>query len=247
MTNTVPVTIAGTVILLAMLAISTALGSIPTKNPRLSLKERLVQKKLDALLLAAGIELPDQQKQQLLGYVALLHKWNQAYNLTSVRDPEQMLVRHIMDSIVVDAHLVGSRFIDVGTGPGLPGIPLAIVRPTSQFTLLDSLGKRVRFLRQVQHELGLTNINPVQSRVEDFSSEPPFDGVISRAFASLQDMLAWCHHLPAVGQGRFYALKGVRPDEELANLPAGFSVTSVERLQVPELDGERHLVILKAD
>ncbi|MGK9517901.1 16S rRNA (guanine(527)-N(7))-methyltransferase RsmG, partial [Salmonella enterica subsp. enterica] len=89
------------------------------------------------------------------------------------------------------------------TGPGLPGIPLAIVRPDSHFTLLDSLGKRVRFLRQVQHELGLTNVEPVQSRVEEFIPEPPFDGVISRAFASLQDMLSWCHHLPAKGQGRF--------------------------------------------
>ncbi|ACY64309.1 glucose inhibited division protein B [Yersinia pestis D182038] len=165
-------------------------------------------KKLDSLLTVAGITLPDQQKHQLIGYVELLDKWNKAYNLTSVRDPQQMLVRHILDSIVVNPHLQGSRFIDVGTGPGLPGIPLAIVRPDAHFTLLDSLGKRVRFLRQVQHELGLNNIEPVQSRVEAFTSEPPFDGVISRAFASLQDMLSWCHHLPAKPEGRFYALKG---------------------------------------
>lgn len=206
-----------------------------------------MQKKLDSLLAAAGIELPDQQKQQLLGYVGMLDKWNKAYNLTSVRDPQQMLVRHILDSIVVNPHLQGSRFIDVGTGPGLPGIPLAIVRPDAHFTLLDSLGKRVRFLRQVQHELGLNNIEPVQSRVEAFPAEPPFDGVISRAFASLQDMLSWCHHLPAKGLGRFYALKGVRPDEELTQLPAGVSLESIVRLQVPELEGERHLVILKAN
>ncbi|MNE75303.1 Ribosomal RNA small subunit methyltransferase G [compost metagenome] len=105
----------------------------------------------------------------------------------------------------------------------------------------------MRFLRQVQHELGLTNIEPVQSRVEAFPAEPPFDGVISRAFASLQDMLSWCHHLPAKGQGRFYALKGVRPDEELAQLPEGIVLESVVRLQVPELEGERHLVVLKAN
>ncbi|OPL22170.1 16S rRNA (guanine(527)-N(7))-methyltransferase RsmG, partial [Morganella morganii] len=98
-----------------------------------------------------------QQKQQLTGYVEMLHKWNKAYNLTSVRQPEQMLVRHIMDSIVVEPYLTGRRFIDVGTGPGLPGVPLAIVRPDSHFVLLDSLGKRVRFLKQVQHELGLSN------------------------------------------------------------------------------------------
>ncbi|MFZ4832220.1 16S rRNA (guanine(527)-N(7))-methyltransferase RsmG [Rouxiella sp. Mn2063] len=205
-----------------------------------------MQQKLDSLLAAAGITLPDLQKQQLLGYVNLLHKWNKTYNLTSVRDPMQMLVRHIMDSIVVNPHLQGSRFIDVGTGPGLPGIPLAIVRPDSHFTLLDSLGKRVRFLRQVQHELGLKNVEPVQSRVEEFAPEPPFDGVISRAFASLQDMLSWCHHLPAKESGHFYALKGVRPDDELAVLPEGISLTEVIKLQVPELEGERHLVILKA-
>lgn len=111
-------------------------------------------------------------KQQLLGYVGLLDKWNKAYNLTSVRDPKEMLVRHILDSIVVNPFLQGNRFIDVGTGPGLPGIPLAIVRPESHFTLLDSLGKRVRFLRQVQHELKLTNIEPVQSRVEEFLLNP---------------------------------------------------------------------------
>jgi 16S rRNA (guanine527-N7)-methyltransferase len=199
--------------------------------------------KLTSLLKAAGISLSDQQKEQLVAYVGLLDKWNKAYNLTSVRDPQQMLVRHILDSIVVAPHLKGERFIDVGTGPGLPGIPLAIVLPQAHFTLLDSLGKRVRFLRQVQHELGLTNVKPVQSRVEEFPSEPPFDGVISRAFASLQDMVSWCHHLPSA-QGCFYALKGVRPDEEMASLPAGFHLVSVNALNVPELDGERHLVVI---
>ncbi|MBS0881839.1 16S rRNA (guanine(527)-N(7))-methyltransferase RsmG [Pantoea sp. JGM49] len=199
--------------------------------------------KLSQLLDAANISLTDQQKQQLVGYVELLHKWNKAYNLTSVRDPQQMLVRHILDSVVVEPHLQGERFIDVGTGPGLPGIPLAIVRPQAHFTLLDSLGKRIRFLRQVQHELGLTNITPVQSRVEEFPAEPPFDGVISRAFASLEDMLNWCHHLPGTS-GRFYALKGVRPDDEISALPADFVVEKIESLHVPELDGERHLVVL---
>ncbi len=206
-----------------------------------------MQKKLDSLLAAAGIALPDQQKQQLIGYVELLHKWNKTYNLTSVRDPMQMLVRHILDSIVVNPHLQGSRFIDVGTGPGLPGIPLAIVRPDAHFTLLDSLGKRVRFLRQVQHELGLKNVEPVQSRVEEFIPEPAFDGVISRAFASLQDMLSWCHHLPVKGQGRFYALKGLSPDDELATLPDGVKLQEIIKLRVPELEGERHLVILTAN
>ena len=201
--------------------------------------------KLSALLKSANIFLTDLQKQQLLGYVDMLHKWNKAYNLTSVRDPEQMLVRHILDSIVVEPHLHGERFIDVGTGPGLPGVPLAIVRPQAHFTLLDSLGKRVRFLRQVQHELKLENITPVQSRVEEFPAEPPFDGVISRAFASLTDMVNWCHHLPGK-QGHFYALKGLLPEDEIAALPNGFAVEKVVALTVPELDGERHLVVISA-
>lgn len=200
--------------------------------------------KLARLLAAAGISLSDSQQQQLVAYVELLHKWNKAYNLTSVRDPNEMLVRHILDSIVVAPHLTGRRFIDVGTGPGLPGIPLAIVLPQAQFTLLDSLGKRIRFLRQVQHELKLENVTPVQSRVEEFPAEPPFDGVISRAFASLTDMVSWCHHLPGE-EGRFYALKGVLPEDEMALLPANFSVESIVKLQVPQLEGERHLVTIK--
>ncbi len=200
--------------------------------------------KLTRLLEQAGISLTDHQKNQLVGYVDMLNKWNKAYNLTSVRDPNEMLIRHILDSIVVAPHLKGERFIDVGTGPGLPGIPLSIVRPESHFTLLDSLGKRVRFLRQVQHELKLETIYPVQSRVEAFPAEPPFDGVISRAFASLNDMIDWCKHLPAEN-GRFYALKGVLPEDEIAQMPEGFEVEEAIKLHVPQLEGERHLVIVK--
>ncbi|PKH23898.1 16S rRNA (guanine(527)-N(7))-methyltransferase RsmG [Enterobacterales bacterium CwR94] len=202
--------------------------------------------KLSALLKSTSLTLSDQQKQQLVDYVSLLDKWNKAYNLTSVRDPQQMLVRHILDSIVVSPYLQGKRFIDVGTGPGLPGIPLAIVMPDAQFTLLDSLGKRVRFLRQVQHELKLENVTPVQSRVEEFPNDPPFDGVISRAFASLTDMLQWCHHLPAA-EGRFYALKGLLPEDELSALPTGFVVEKTVKLSVPTLEGERHLVVLRKE
>ena len=200
--------------------------------------------KLSRLLAEAGISLTDHQKNQLVAYVGMLDKWNKAYNLTSVRDPNEMLIRHILDSIVVAPYLQGTRFIDVGTGPGLPGIPLAIVLPQAHFTLLDSLGKRVRFLRQVQHELKLDNIAPVQSRVEDFPAEPPFDGVISRAFASLNDMVSWCHHLPSE-TGCIYALKGVAQEDEMANLPNGYTVSEIIRLHVPELEGERHLVVIK--
>nr|WP_211186044.1 16S rRNA (guanine(527)-N(7))-methyltransferase RsmG [Brenneria salicis] len=208
-------------------------------------RDLIVRNTLDNLLNRAGIVISDKQKKLLIQYVEMLNKWNKAYNLTSVRDPEQMLVRHIMDSIVVEPYLQGQRFIDVGTGPGLPGVPLAIIRPASHFTLLDSLGKRIRFLRQAQHELQLENITLVQNRVEAFEAEPPFDGVISRAFASLQDMVEWCHHLPARPNGRFYALKGMLPEDELSVLPTGIELERVVRLSVPELEGERHLVVLK--
>jgi len=204
----------------------------------------MLAQRLDALLAQTSLVVSDPQKQQLLQLVGLLHKWNKAYNLTSVREPDDMLVKHILDSLVVSPWLQGSRFIDVGTGPGLPGLPLAILNPDKQFVLLDSLGKRIRFIRQVIHELGLTNVTPVQSRVEDYQPEQGFDGVLSRAFASLLDMLAWCHHLPSA-EGRFLALKGVCPDEELTCLPAGLTLQAVQPLQVPELGAERHLIIIK--
>ncbi|MGF1693664.1 16S rRNA (guanine(527)-N(7))-methyltransferase RsmG [Photobacterium kagoshimensis] len=204
------------------------------------MKQRLAQ-----LIAQTDLVVSEQQIDQLIGYVALLHKWNKAYNLTSVRDPHEMIVKHIMDSIVVSEHLVGDRFIDVGTGPGLPGIPLAIMNPEKSFTLLDSLGKRIRFIRQVIFELKITNVTPVQSRVEEFQPEIGFDGVLSRAFASMNDMVSWCHHLPT-DTGCFMALKGQFDQREVAELPEWCSVTEVKSLHVPELEGERHLVILTA-
>ena len=162
--------------------------------------------KLDRLLSQANISLTDQQKQQLVDFVKLLDKWNKAYNLTSVRNPDEMLVKHILDSLVVGEHLQGSDFIDVGTGPGLPGIPLAIAYPDKQFVLLDSLGKRITFIKNAVRELGVSNVTPVLSRVEEYQGQQ-FDGVLSRAFASLNDMVDWCYHLPNE-TGHFYALKG---------------------------------------
>lgn len=152
--------------------------------------------KLVSLLAQANIKISDQQIQQLINLVNLLNKWNKAYNLTSVRDPQEMLVKHILDSLVVSPYLQGDRFIDVGTGPGLPGLPLAIINPSKQFVLLDSLGKRISFIRNAIRELRLTNVTPVLSRVEEYQPEDKFDGVLSRAFASLKDMTDWCHHLP---------------------------------------------------
>lgn len=196
---------------------------------------------LETYLAEIGLSATDLQKQQLVDFVHLLNKWNKAYNLTSVRDPEQMLIRHVLDSLVVSQYLRGETFIDVGTGPGLPGIPLAIMNPDKQFVLLDSLGKRIRFQKQVQFELGIKNYTSVESRVEAYQPEQGFDGVLSRAFASISDMLNWCHHLPAE-DGQFYALKGQLADDEMALIPAGFTVDEVIELTVPRLDEQRHLL-----
>ena len=173
--------------------------------------------KLASLLTQANIKISDQQIQQLIDLVNLLNKWNKAYNLTSVRDPQEMLVKHILDSLVVSPYLQGDRFIDVGTGPGLPGLPLAIINPSKKFVLLDSLGKRISFIRNAVRELGLTNVTPVLSRVEEYQPEDKFDGVLSRAFASLKDMTEWCHHLPKEN-GHFYALKGIYQEDEINEL-----------------------------
>jgi len=199
---------------------------------------------LDALLAQTDLVITDLQATQLVQLVELLTKWNKAYNLTSVRDPSQMLVKHIMDSIVVSPHLQGNSFIDVGTGPGLPGLPLAILNPEKRFVLLDSLGKRMRFIRQAILSLGLKNVEIVQSRVEEYQPEVGFDCVLSRAFASLEDMLSWCHHLPNES-GHFLALKGQYPESEVINLDSKFEFIESVTLQVPQLDGERCLVKVK--
>ncbi|MEL7292412.1 MAG: 16S rRNA (guanine(527)-N(7))-methyltransferase RsmG [Pseudomonadota bacterium] len=203
-----------------------------------------LRSQLDTLIAQTELTVSEQQRDQLVGYVAMLDKWNKAYNLTSVRDPQDMLVKHIMDSIIVSTHLDGERFVDVGTGPGLPGIPLSIMNPDKQFVLLDSLGKRIRFIKQVLHELKIENVTPVQSRVEEYQPEDKFDGVLSRAFASMTDMVEWCHHLPKPSRGCFLALKGQLPQSEIEQLPQWCSVTDIKALNVPQLEGERHLVIL---
>lgn len=201
----------------------------------------MLSAQLEAYLAEINLPATAEQKKQLLDFVGMLNKWNKAYNLTSVRDPEIMLVRHIMDSLVVSKHLQGDRFIDVGTGPGLPGIPLAIMNPDKTFVLLDSLGKRIRFQKQVAFELGIHNISSIESRVEAYQPEQKFDGVLSRAFASIHDMLTWCHHLPAE-HGQFYALKGQLSDEEMQHIPTGFAITETIELKVPKLDEQRHLL-----
>lgn len=202
--------------------------------------------RLSQLLKETDLTVSPEQQRQLIALLGLLHKWNKAYNLTSVREPAEMLVRHILDSVVVSPYLHGQRIIDVGTGPGLPGLPLAICNPDKEFVLLDSLGKRVSFIRQVVHELKLTNVTPVLARVQDYDSGPGFDSVVSRAFASLADMLSWCHHLPSA-DGRFIALKGLATDEELAAVEPPYRILAVHQLHVPTLEAARHVVEVITD
>jgi len=178
-----------------------------------------------------------------LEYIALLAKWNRAYNLTAVTDPLQMVSRHVLDSLSIAPHLQGKSFIDVGTGAGLPGIPLAILFPQRHFTLLDAAGKRTRFLTHVKAALKLDNINIVNSRVEAYQPAQKFDGVLSRAFASLNDMLEGCAHL-CTHSGRFYAMKGQLPADEITALPTQFLVEQQQPLTVPFEPAARHLIIL---
>ena len=201
--------------------------------------------KLQTLISETELKLSEDQIALLIQYVELLNKWNKAYNLTAVRDPAEMLVKHIMDSLMVGEHLKGQSFIDVGTGPGLPGIPLAILFPEKQFVLLDSLGKRITFLRQVVFQLKLKNVKPLLSRVEKYQPEVLFDGVLSSAFSSLNDMVTWCQHLIADEQGRFYALKGQNPVDEIDKLPENIKIIATHQIVVPQLVGERHLIELK--
>ncbi|MFB9886065.1 16S rRNA (guanine(527)-N(7))-methyltransferase RsmG [Balneatrix alpica] len=195
---------------------------------------------LTALKVVASAE----QQQQLLDYLDLLIKWNQAYNLTAVRDPREMVSRHLLDSLSVHPYLQGQRLIDVGTGAGLPGIPLAILNPDKAFSLLDSNGKRTRFLTQVKMTLGLQNVEVLNTRVESWQPPQPFDTVLSRAFASMQDMVKVTSHLLKPG-GLFMAMKGLYPEQEIAALPASLQLEQALALQVPGCEAERHLVIVR--
>lgn len=191
-----------------------------------------------------GISLTDTLSRQLLDYLALLHKWNKAYNLTAVRDPDEMVSRHLLDSLSILPFVEGQRWLDVGSGGGMPGIILTIMRPDTSFTLLDSNGKKTRFLAQVKMELGLNNLKVAQGRVEAFQTEAAFDGIVSRAFSSLVDFTQMTRHL-GHAETRWLAMKGQYPEEELAALPVDFEVDQSTRLTVPGCQGSRHLLILR--
>jgi 16S rRNA (guanine527-N7)-methyltransferase len=182
------------------------------------------------------------QREKLMDYLALMFKWNSVYNLTSLRDPMQMVTHHLLDSLAaVPAFAQAHNVLDVGSGGGLPGIVLAIVRPDMKVSMIDTVHKKTAFLTQVKAELGLSNVTVYTARVEQLQVSDKFDVITSRAFADLSDFVNWSSHLLADG-GRYIALKGVAPKDEQERLPAAWQVTGVEPLQVPRLGAERHLV-----
>ncbi|WIG54402.1 MAG: 16S rRNA (guanine(527)-N(7))-methyltransferase [Rhodanobacteraceae bacterium] len=192
-------------------------------------------------LAAIRLELPVDAQEKLLAYLDLLAKWNRTYNLTAVRDPEDMVSRHLLDSLAVLPFVHGETLADLGSGAGLPGIPLAIARPDIAVTLIESNGKKARFLREAVRSLPLANVTVAQARVQDATGA--FDTITARAFASLPDMLAWGGHLLAP-DGRWLALKGHADPVELDAVPRGFRVVTVHALEVPGTDGERCVVEL---
>lgn len=178
---------------------------------------------------------------KLLQYLILLNKWNLTYNLTAVRDLENMVYKHVLDSLAILPWLKGLNILDVGTGAGLPGIPLAIARPDLQFTLLDSNGKKTRFLNEIKHQLNLNNLKIAQIRAENYHPEQAFDTVVSRAFSSLEQMLYWTQHLIA-SDGIWLAMKGRYPESELSMMPNPYKV---ETYSVEGIDGDRCCVIIE--
>ncbi|MEE4306326.1 16S rRNA (guanine(527)-N(7))-methyltransferase RsmG [Pseudomonas alliivorans] len=197
---------------------------------------------------ALGIELTPVQHEQLLAYLALLIKWNKAYNLTAVRNPDEMVSRHLLDSLSVipfiDSDVENERWLDVGSGGGMPGIPMAIMFPQMNVSLLDSNGKKTRFQTQVKLELKLDNLEVIHSRAETYQPDVPFNGIISRAFSSLEDFAGWTRHMGDT-QTRWLAMKGLHPADELVALPTDFHLDSAQALTVPGCQGQRHLLILR--
>ena len=201
---------------------------------------------LEKQLLILGHKFDEATIDQLLSYHALLVKWNKAYNLTAVRDPLTMITRHIVDSLTVLSHVDNaklSNIVDVGSGPGIPGILLAICRPDLQVTSIDSNGKKTRFQNQVKIELGLQNLTVIRGRAEDCKSGP-FEAVISRAFASLADMLKWTENLCAK-DGCFLAMKALISDQEISQLPEGYALIASHVLELPKREDTRHLLEIR--
>jgi len=194
---------------------------------------------------ALQLDVSPAQQEKLMDYLALMFKWNAVYNLTSLRDPMQMVTHHLLDSLAaVPAFARARNVLDVGSGGGLPGIVLAIVRPDMKVSMIDTVHKKTAFLTQVKAELELANVTVYTARVEQLQVSDKFDLITSRAFADLSDFVNWSCHLLVDG-GRYIALKGVAPKDEQERLPADWTVTGLEPLHVPRLGAERHLVFIE--
>jgi 16S rRNA (guanine527-N7)-methyltransferase len=196
-------------------------------------------------LLALGVDLTAQQQERLLDYLALIGKWNRTYNLTAIHEPERMLTHHLLDSLVILPNVGAGPLLDVGSGAGLPGVPVAIARPDLKVTLLDSSQKRCGFMRQAAIELGLGNVAVVHSRAEDYQTGVLFPQIVSRAFSDLSDFVKVTRHLLAA-DGEWLAMKGLYPDEEIALLK-GARIRNHSKLSIPGLDADRHLIIMEMD
>ena len=207
------------------------------------MSEALWRRQLSDGLEAIGADLDPGQQEKLLAFLALLNKWNRAYNLTAVREPRQMVPRQLLDSLTLLPFVSAERVLDVGAGGGLPGIPLAIARPDIAFTLLDSNSKKTRFLTQCVLELRLHNVAVIHGRAEDCEPDQPYTQITSRAFTALPGLVAWCGGLLA-DAGQFLAMKGQFPDDEVSQLPSDWQVGARHRLDYPGCDGERHLLII---
>jgi 16S rRNA (guanine527-N7)-methyltransferase len=200
------------------------------------------QQALELGIKTLGLSCTSQQVEQLLAYLEMLQRWNKAYNLTAIREPIQMVRLHLLDSLAINPYVQGVKhIIDVGTGPGLPGIPLAILNPDINFTLLDSNGKKTRFLFQAINDLSLANAKEINHRVEKYEPEQLFDIVLSRAFSSISDMLTQCDHLVS-DSGYFLAMKGKKPNSELSQITKDYKVVNLSQINVPQVDSERHLI-----
>ena len=197
-------------------------------------------------LIALGLTLERDTQQRLLDYIVLIEKWNRVYNLTAIRQPEKMVSHHLLDSLAVAPHLRARRLLDVGSGAGLPGIPLALANPNMQVTLLDSNHKKAAFLNQAVMELKLKNAEVCAERVESWQTQNKFDVIISRAFSDMGEFVHVTQQLLAPG-GMFAAMKGLYPYEEIDKLPPGGKVQQVLPLAIPGLEGARHLVLIGLD